>query len=231
MKMKVLLSIFLIFCTISLFTSEETSSENIDSAPLPENTVDVPENKESEIDIKVDNIEKKEEITENKVTEETISENANEDKQPEVIPQDNEKTTEDKQPEENNEIPKNNEESKETPENNENPTNTEVNNENPENPQNNENSDNFVDNPEISNKPDVTISVEQPQDIEIELPPEKEKAYPGPSEEFIKEWELVMGEFIPEDITTFKMDARSREVYYINNIKHILKFYGRYNTI
>lgn len=39
----------------------------------------------------------------------------------------------------------------------------------------------------------------------------------GPSEEFIKDWENVMGEFVPEDITTFFLEGKNIEVNnYIN---------------
>lgn len=37
---------------------------------------------------------------------------------------------------------------------------------------------------------------------------------PGPSDEFIMEWEKVMGDFIPEDITTFKIEGKSAEVIF-----------------
>lgn len=37
---------------------------------------------------------------------------------------------------------------------------------------------------------------------------------PGPSDEFIMEWEKVMGNFVPEDITTFKIEAGGTEVFY-----------------
>jgi len=35
----------------------------------------------------------------------------------------------------------------------------------------------------------------------------------GPSDEFIMEWEKVMGNFVPEDITTFKIEGKSSEVF------------------
>ena len=34
----------------------------------------------------------------------------------------------------------------------------------------------------------------------------------SPSEEFIKDWENVMGEFVPEDITTFYLEGKIMEV-------------------
>lgn len=45
----------------------------------------------------------------------------------------------------------------------------------------------------------------------LEETPENKPA-PGPSDDFIREWEQVMGDFIPEDISTFKMQAKSTEV-------------------
>ena len=61
--------------------------------------------------------------------------------------------------------------------------------------------------------PEVTYQ-EKPK-LEIEVEPEKPDTNPhrpGPSDEFIMEWEKVMGDFIPEDITTFKIESKSQEV-------------------
>ena len=56
------------------------------------------------------------------------------------------------------------------------------------------------------------IHYQEPEPIPIHnVDPIAEKR-PGPSDEFIMEWEKVMGNFIPEDITTFRIEEKSTEV-------------------
>ena len=56
------------------------------------------------------------------------------------------------------------------------------------------------------------IQYQEPEPIPIHnVEPIVEKR-PGPSDEFIMEWEKVMGNFIPEDITTFRIEEKSTEV-------------------
>lgn len=64
--------------------------------------------------------------------------------------------------------------------------------------------ENVEENPEISQE--TPKSYENPEDY-----PEN-RVNPGPSDDFIREWESVMGDFIPEDISTFKMQGKSTEV-------------------
>lgn len=100
----------------------------------------------------------------------------------------------------------------------------------PENPQNTANDAQTQDESINTKTEDNPISNEQPQENQAEeaLPeiqyqepetiplhnvdPIDENKRPGPSDEFIMEWEKVMGNFIPEDITTFRIEEKSTEV-------------------
>ena len=43
-------------------------------------------------------------------------------------------------------------------------------------------------------------------------PPEKDNFTREPSNDFIKEWEKMMGDFVPEDIKTFMVNAYETDV-------------------